>query len=68
MTNPMARYGGGLAGRAQLLRMRTLRALGDTAGARATAAFAIQALENGMGRSHPNTLAARALLDSLSQH
>lgn len=54
-----------LVGRAELLRIRTLRALGDTGGARTAAARAVQALENGLGPAHPSSLIARALRDSL---
>ncbi len=56
-----------LVGRAQLLRTRTLRALGDTAAARTIATQAAQTLENGLGPTNPYTLAARALKDSLGR-
>jgi hypothetical protein len=55
----------GLVGRAELLRARALRALGDLPGARRAAAGATVALGNGYGEGNPWTAAARLLADSL---
>jgi serine/threonine-protein kinase len=51
--------------RAELVRGRAQRALGDLGAARAAAGRAVVAAANGFGRSNPWTVAARALLDSL---
>ncbi len=57
----------GLVGRAELLRARALRGLEDPGQARAAGNRAVVALANGFGPTNTLTLAARALLDSLSQ-
>jgi hypothetical protein len=55
----------GLAGQAELLLARALRARGQTVDARRSAERAVTALANGYGRGNAWTLAARALVDSL---
>jgi serine/threonine-protein kinase len=57
----------GLVGRAELLRARALHALRDPASARTTAGHALIPLGTGFGPDNPLTLAARALLDTLSR-
>jgi serine/threonine protein kinase len=57
----------GLVGRADLLRARALRVLGDTAGARMAIHRAVLSLATGYGPLHSFTLEARALRDSLER-
>jgi hypothetical protein len=61
----LARTRSGLAGRADLLRARALRVLGDTAQFRAVSQRAIAALGNGYGVESKWAREARALGDSL---
>jgi hypothetical protein len=56
-----------LAGRAELLRARALRAGGRIPEARQAAERAVTALANGYGPDRPWTRAARALVDSLAR-
>jgi eukaryotic-like serine/threonine-protein kinase len=56
-----------LAGRAELLLARALRARGRTPDARAAAGRAVTALANGYGSTNAWTSAARALADSLGR-
>ncbi len=63
----VALTGSALAGRAELLLARALRAQGDTPAARHAARRASVALANGYGPANRWTLAARALVDSLQE-
>ncbi|HET9710039.1 MAG TPA: serine/threonine-protein kinase [Gemmatimonadales bacterium] len=54
-------------GEARLLEARAFLATGDTARARPLATAAASALDAGAGPGHPVTLAARALVDSLTR-
>jgi eukaryotic-like serine/threonine-protein kinase len=65
--DPLADRRSAFSGRAELLRARARRALGDRAGARGAAARAITALTGGYGASHSWTLEARALADSIGR-
>jgi hypothetical protein len=56
----------GLVGRAELVDARALRADNDTKDAREVASRAVEALTSGVGPTNSATLAAKTLLDSLS--